>query len=1376
MSATDTSASARDAAHFDVFLSYSSRDREIVERIAQRLQRAGVAPWLDRWQLTPGGEWQRELGAGLDASVSCAVFVGQHDLGAWELQEVAVAIDRAATQRGFRVFAVLLPGVEEPFDPNRLPHFLRMRTWVDFRGGRDDTRALQDLVNAVRGVPFGPPLPVGPNDDIAPYRGLRVFGEEDARFFFGRDREVQRLIEKLKRSRFVAVLGPSGSGKSSLVRAGLVPLLRSGALAQVEGWHVVVLRPGASPLTALAAQLATLGAGQAMQATLDALGDDPRTLHLFVELALADRSPGERVLVIVDQLEEIFTLCRDERERQQLFSTLLLATSAVGGRTVVIVTMRADFYARCAAYPELAQLVASEQMLVGPMDADGLRQAIEEPAHRVGLELEQGLTDTILADVADEPGSLPLLEHALLELWERRRGDLLTLEGYRETGGVEGALAQRADEIFAQFSAKQQQIARRALLRLTQPGEGTEDTRRRATRSELAPADGDDDDVELVLGRLVDARMLTTGRDETGLEVVDVSHEALIRSWPRMRDWIDADRAGLLVHRRLTDAAREWDALDREAGALYQGARLAAAREWAAEHEDDLSELDRAFLAASAAAERRRALRRRLVLAAGVIALGVSIVAANVFYGQRQTARSQSFAAQALDATRDDPEEGLRLALRAADLGDGTLAQRALREAVAAAGWTRILREDSRSPVTDVDVSPDGGLAASAGEDGVVGLWDTRTGKRVAALRHRGAVHSVRFDVGGSRIVTAGSDATARVWDRAGRLVRELPTRAGEVRSAVFDRAGRRVLTATAGGAAQLWDLRSAAGPIRLAGAGGNPLDVSSFSPDGTRAVTAGAPGELRVWTLAGRPTAVALRPEAARQRSHMTVAAFSPDSSRVLGGNDAGEACLWELASGSRSCYRRDGAISEASFSADGKLLVTASAAGTAEVRRTADLRRVATLRHAGPVNAASFNAAGTRVVTAGEDRVARIWTTGGHRERELAGHTDAVRFARFSRDGAAVLTGSRDGSARIWATNGDVRTLPGSPLAGADVAFSPDSGRLLAVDTSGRAAVWDLRHAARTDLAGAMAPNDLGLAPCDRVTGCAPWGAASRSVAGASGRYEATIWDATSGAPRSLGVQRATGAAFDPAGRRLAVVGRDAPALVLDRDGTHRLEAAPRGSRAFVPSAEFGAGGRLLLTVDVDGRVAVSDAATGRTVSRSARATQASAAALAPDGSLLAVGTLGGVLRVQEVDGTAVGATAPQGVSVVSVAFDRTGGRIVTTHEDRAARVWDARALGAPLAVLRGQDGALLGAEFSLDGRFVLVSGADGMARLWDPKLGTSVLALPTGEGGVARFSPDGRLIAAGGRRTVEVHRCVLCEPFDELVRVARGRLPAG
>jgi Novel STAND NTPase 1/TIR domain len=336
---------------FDVFLSHNGRDKHVVERIAEKLKRAGIEPWLDKWHLTPGGRWQEELAAGLGASSACAVFIGEADLGNWEREELAVAQNRAAVDRGFRLFPVLLEGLPDPFHPSDLPPFLSTRTWVDLRGGYDNTRALQALVGAVKGVPLGPETPINLDLDPEPYRGLRTFDEVHAEFFFGRDGDTQRLLEKLKGARFLAVIGPSGSGKSSLVRAGLVPALRAGGLPGSEDWIVCVLQPGSDPLTSLAAQLLRLYPDGAMQRTLEELGADERTLNLAVALALADNAPGKRVLWVVDQAEEVFTLCRDEHARGRFVDNLLYAASVPGGRSVVVLTLRADFYPRAAAYP-----------------------------------------------------------------------------------------------------------------------------------------------------------------------------------------------------------------------------------------------------------------------------------------------------------------------------------------------------------------------------------------------------------------------------------------------------------------------------------------------------------------------------------------------------------------------------------------------------------------------------------------------------------------------------------------------------------------------------------------------------------------------------------------------------------------------------------------------------------------------------------------------------------------------------------------------------------------------------------------------------------------------------------------------------------------
>jgi energy-coupling factor transporter ATP-binding protein EcfA2 len=416
-----THAPSGDGRRFDVFLSHNSRDKPFVLRIGERLKRAGLEPWLDQWSLTPGGRWQDELTEGLAASSACAVFIGPSDLGDWEREELAVAQNRAATEREFRLFPVLLPGLPEPFQASG--------TWVDFRRGYDDERALQLLVNAIKGIPAGPEFPFEPLLDVSPYRGLQTFDEEHANFFYGREADVQRVLEKLKASRFLAVVGPSGSGKSSLVRAGLLPALRRGSLPSSDTWRIRVLMPSGHPLTVFAAHLLRLYPQGTMQQTLERLAVDERTAHLAVSLALAEQPNNKRIVWVVDQAEEIFTLCRDERERKAFLGNLLYAASVPGGQSSVVLTLRADFYSKAAAYPELAQHLAEQQYLVGPLDDGAMRRVIEEPARRVGLEFEPGLVGTILDEVAQQPGALPLLEHALLELWERRRGRMLTARG-----------------------------------------------------------------------------------------------------------------------------------------------------------------------------------------------------------------------------------------------------------------------------------------------------------------------------------------------------------------------------------------------------------------------------------------------------------------------------------------------------------------------------------------------------------------------------------------------------------------------------------------------------------------------------------------------------------------------------------------------------------------------------------------------------------------------------------------------------------------------------------------------------------------------------------------------------------------------------------
>ncbi|MBP7692541.1 MAG: CHAT domain-containing protein, partial [Anaerolineales bacterium] len=461
---------------------------------------------------------------------------------------------------------------------------------------------------------FGAEDEEAPAPGEPPFKGLQYFSEHDADKFYGRELLTAKLAGKLRTSRFLPVIvGSSGSGKSSVIRAGVIPALkRGGALADgtlpPEGsatWPAYLLTPTARPLQALAAALTRDTESLSATTTLiDDLRIDPRALHLHV-LKHLNRSQGSRLLVVVDQFEEVFTLCKDDAERRAFIDNLLYAASETAdGPTVVIIVLRADFYAHCAQYANLREAVANRQEFVGPMSPEELRRAIEEPARAGGWDLEPGLVDLILKEVGQEPGALPLMQHALLETWKRRRGRLVTLRGYHEAGGIHGAIAKTAQAIYQALPPAQQAVAQRLFLQLVELGEGAQDTRRRARLEELSPRPEDRPSVDQVLKKLVDNRLVVT-TDTTA----EVAHEALIREWPQLREWIDHNREGLRIHRDLSKTAQDWEYLLRESGVLYRGLRLVQALEWAAEplNAQQTTDLEREFLAASEAEFEREA-------------------------------------------------------------------------------------------------------------------------------------------------------------------------------------------------------------------------------------------------------------------------------------------------------------------------------------------------------------------------------------------------------------------------------------------------------------------------------------------------------------------------------------------------------------------------------------------------------------------------------------------------------------------------------------------------------------------------------------------------------------------------------------------------
>ena len=1136
-----------------------------------------------------------------------------------------------------------------------------------------------------------PPAPGEP-----PYKGLQYFDEVDADLFFGREGLIAKLVGHLREYRFLAVIvGASGSGKSSIVRAGLVPALRHGE-PLIDGtlppngsqdWAVHIITPTAHPLGALDG----------------ALSDDDRHHRLLV----------------IDQFEELFTLCRDEAERKAFVDHLLAdmvptvsleergtRAAQIGSDATVIITLRADFYAHCAQHPNLREAVAKHQEYIGPMNAEELRRAIQEPARRGGWEFEAGLVDLILRDVGDEPGALPLLSHALLETWKRRRGHFLTLKGYAESGGVRGAIARTAENVFQKLPTEQQAIARRIFLRLTELGEGTEDTRRRAALTELIRRPEDTLAVQELLRILADTRLITIEE-----KTVDVAHEALIHEWPRLREWLTQDREGLRLQRQLTQAAQEWEELGHDAGALYRGARLAQTNEWAAANPDDLNAQEREFLSATqelgAREEAEREAQRQRELQAAQVLAETQRQAAVHAEQLHRLAFARELAAAANSNLDVDPERSILLALQAVSVTysvDKTWlpeAEVALHRAVETSR-ARLTLHGFNAVTAGVAYSPDGRRLAVDSGDGMVRVYDAVTGKlffSISAHSTPGIVGvSVAFSPDGTRLATAGTEGTASLWEaRAGEQLLVIPAHGGLIATIAFSPDGNKLATSSADGTAKVWDISTT--------------------------VDTGATTGQSLLTLFHKGIVFGV--------------AFSADGKWLVTGSEDKTAKIWDVESGKESLTlsgHTDG-VRAVAFSTDGTRAATGSQDATVKIWDARTGKLAFTLfGHASFVVAVAFDSTGTRLVSASEDGTAKVWdVTTGRLLLTLAGHTSGVLGAAFSPNGTRVATTSRDKTARMWDVSAsgsrEWLTLSHDDLV-VDVAFSPDGKRLATASFDKTAKIWDIEtgkelftlscHSAAVQ-AVTFSPNGTCLAT-------------------ASDDGTANMWDITTGqllrtfliAPGMVGFST-HGIAFSPDGKRLATIDSAMTAAIWDGATSQKLLTLT-GHSDNINRLAFSLDGSRLATASADGTAIIWDASTGQI--------------------LLVLSGHGG--------------------SVSGVAFSPDGRRVATTSSDGTAKVWDA-VTGRELFTLSGHQGPVFGVAFHPDGAHLATSSVDRTVKIWDVSPGREQSEPITLYGHSAAafrvaFSPDGTRLATASRdRTARVYLLQI----EDLMALARERL---
>ena len=1040
------------------------------------------------------------------------------------------------------------------------------------------------------------PLDAGSRSVACPYKGLEAFQPGDAALFFGREDQVDQVLDRLLAARFLAVIGPSGCGKSSFVRAGLVAAITEVSEQDGAPVRTVVLTPGEHPLDELARQISGVAADGALLRA-----DDWRTDPQRLARVTRDAGPGGLV-VVIDQFEELFTQCAVRADRHSFVDALLATWRDPASSVSVILTLRADFYGHLTEFPELADAVCTHQELLRPMMRRDLLRAIEQPAELCRLQLQPGLAQTMLDDLEDEPGALPLLSHALLETWAQREVTTLTIGGYRRVGSVRGAIAQTAESTYQCLVEGDQAIARSIFLRLTDVGDGTEPTRRRVERADIGAPGHSSGTVDLVLNRLAEARLLTIEQD-----TVVLAHEALIRHWHRLRGWIEADRDNLLLHRRLTDAAREWDALQREPAALYRGARLSAAREWAIDHNDELSGLEHDFLDASQASE-QRATRRLRVLAAGLatlaaIAMGLAVVAGvQRNSAQRQSAETRRQAATATSLaltglaveplkTRPDISLGLAFeAYRAAPLEEaGSATARALLAARQSGSRGVIV---GRGAVFDIAFSPDGSTLASVGDDdGSIVLWDPATRAFVGRLvSDSSTIIDIAFSRSGKTLASAGDDGTILIWDVATRsqLVRlagdEGPP--GVVSSVAFSRDGELLASATENGTVSLWNPQTGK-PLDSLEGHAAPVAGVAFSPRGTTLASAGADGLVVLWNAATRKplgelvghsngvTAVAFSPdgkslasasddntiviwdvETQAPRQTLTghtdsvyAVTFSPDGETLASAGADNTVRLWDPATG-RALLRRTGHAHEVTgiaFSPDGRTL--ASAGGDDDTIRLWNpamrTQRARLTGHSRPVNAVAFAPNDSGVLASGSvDGTVLRWNPAARTpSRIVTTHHAKVEAVAFSPDGATLASTSYDGTIRL--SNPDTGALLArlgshtGPLN--DVAFSPDGRILVTGGSDGMVQLWDVRtRAARGRLSGHT----------NEVTAVA-FSPNATLLASASDDNTIRIWDPVARAPRGRLVGH-TGAvnaiAFSSDGRTLASAGDDGSIRLWD------------------------------------------------------------------------------------------------------------------------------------------------------------------------------------------------------------------------------------
>jgi WD40 repeat protein len=1167
-----------------------------------------------------------------------------------------------------------------------------------------------------------------PFDGRCPYRGLEAFGEDDAEYFFGRERLVTELVERVKQARCVVIAGPSGSGKSSLVRAGLIPALKNGVLPHSNRWRYEMLTPGRSLLDELARVASSLAASnvadrlKAWDEIRAKVMTDATLLHKSAEVALGD-GRKRRALIVVDQFEETFTQVVREDERAAFLNLLTHAATVEAGRATVVFVLRSDFISNCATYPALNDLINTPSYFfqVGAMQPGELVSAIARPALQVGLRIDPDLIAQIINDMQDEPGALPLMQFALKDLFDAQQATgliALTLEGYLARGGLHRALECHADAAFAQLNSKEQEIACDIFMKLIQLGRGTgtPDTRRTALLSGLSSTKTDRATVEAVVQKLADARLVMTDTQD-GLRTITLVHDTLINAWPWLRQLVNENRKAIELQNEIDYDAQEWEQNSRDSSYLYTGARLATVREKLVAKQLALSELAQTFVNASREVEdaarraeavrqqaelekerknaARLAARNRIITGVGLLAIVLAIAAitfglqSSTNAGQAQAANTRS--AQSLSTAQAEAQSRATAEANA-------LAQRDEAQRQAQLALSHHLAAQALAYAKDkFDLSVLLGIEALELADTLEARNSLLTSlyhhpRILGYLRgHEDTVFSVAFSPDGKVLASGSGDGTVYLWDIATRQP------VGQLMS------------------------ESGIGPA---------VTSVAFSPDGKLLASSSEDGTVHLWDLITHQT---LGEPLIGPAARVTSLAFNPDGEILASGSGDRTVWLWDVKTHQplgEPLIGHTGPVFSVAFSPNGKIIASGSLDKTV---RLWDVTTHQTLGeplsgHSEEVTSLAFNPDGEILASGSGDRTVWLWDVKTHQPlgEPLIGHTGPVFSVAFSPNGKIIASASWDSTVQLW--NKESHQPLSEPLTGhtgaiLSVAFSPDGKVFASASWDRTVLLWDMAERQRlgTFLNG---HNDevtsLAFSPDGQTL-------ASGGCSYADGKCDegdVQLWNMTShellGKPFTKYSEKVTSVAFSPDGTVLASGSADGTVQFWDM-ATGQLVAEPLGQHSGeVTSIAFSPDGKVLASGSADKTVRILDIATYRlwVDPLSGHSNRVTSLAFNPNGTVLASGSADGTVQLWDAETYQLlkEPLTKHSDQVTSVAFSPDGTVLASGSADGTVQLWDmatGQLLGEPLL---GHSNQVTSLAFSPDGT-VLVSGStDGTMQLWD------------------------------------------------------------